>query len=115
MAIAVHNTQADYDHGNPFSWHAWSRLKTREIPAEQAEQVLKYGRVLKSPDARVRVVWQREIDFFRRKGVDLSACKGVHVVCALDGRVMTVYRKDDLFAESEGCGAVRARSLSRFR
>ena len=105
MAIAYTSTQAagvqnDGEQNPSFSWHAWARLKTRGITPEQAELVLKYGQMLKSPDARTRVVWQREIDFYRCRGVDLSECKGVHVVCALDGRVMTVYRKEDLYADS---------------
>lgn len=80
----------------PLSSHAWSRMCGRRIPADVVSAVLEHGRIVHVPGATVHVVGHREARSMRARGVDLGRAEGVHVVCAPDGTVLTVYRNQDL-------------------
>ena len=76
--------------------HAWQRMTSRGISSEAIRMALTYGRRLHLRGALYHVVGRREIDRHRRHGLDLSPAEGVHVVCSLDGRIVTVYRNRSL-------------------
>ncbi len=80
----------------PLSRHAEFRHATRGISRQAMAAVLDYGRVSHIRGAAVHAIGRREIAAMARKGVDLSEHDGLHVVCATDGTVITVYRNRDL-------------------
>ncbi len=72
--------------------HASQRSRARGIPTDAIEAVLEYGRHRAIRGADVFTLGWREIRFQARNGIDLSRWEGIEVVCAHDGRVLTVYR-----------------------
>jgi hypothetical protein len=46
--------------------------------------------------AVIHVIGRKEIEQYQRHSMDLSHCEGLHVICALDGVVVTTYRNRDL-------------------
>jgi hypothetical protein len=72
--------------------HAYRRMVGRCIPPRAVAQVLRYGREAYTRGAFVHVIGRREVAWFSRFGIDLTAYQGIHVVCSHDGAVMTVYR-----------------------
>lgn len=78
-----------------FTDHARSRMSARSVSADQIDLVLAFGRVVHTRGAQIHVIGYREVSRFRRRGVDLSRCEGLHVVCSPDGAILTVYRNRD--------------------
>ncbi len=78
------------------SAHARGRMQSRAIPREVVMRVLHHGRTVSIRGAELVVVGRREIREARRRGLDLAACGGVHVVVAGGGLVVTVYRNQSL-------------------
>ncbi len=72
--------------------HAEQRSRTRGIPTEAIEAALNYGQFRSTRGADVYTVGWRQVRFHAERGIDLSRWEGVEVVCARDGRVLTVYR-----------------------
>jgi hypothetical protein len=72
--------------------HAAHRSRTRGIPAEAIDAALTYGRFRAIRGADVYTIGWRQVRFYADRDVDLSRWEGVEVVCAHDGRVLTVYR-----------------------
>jgi len=72
--------------------HARRRSRVRGISTEAIEAVLDYGRHRTIRGADVFTLGWRDLRFHARNGIDLSRWEGVEVVCAHDGRVLTVYR-----------------------
>jgi hypothetical protein len=81
---------------HPLSWHAWCRLHARRLSGGAVEAALSCGRVVHVRGAAIHVIGRREVARWRRRGIDLSRFEGVHVVCAPDGSILTVYRNRDL-------------------
>jgi hypothetical protein len=75
--------------------HARGRSRSRGIPIEAIEAVLEYGRHRAIRGADVFTLGWREVRFQARNGIDLSRWEGVEVVCAHDGRILTVYRNNN--------------------
>lgn len=75
--------------------HAERRMYARGLCRSLLALVLRYGRRVHVRGALIRAVGRREVIRQRGRGVDLSVCEGLQVVCTGDGRVITVYRNRD--------------------
>jgi len=80
----------------PLSAHARKRMTARGISAEAVGMVLDHGRRTHVRGAVIHVVGRKEIARARSRGLDLAPFEGIHVVCASDGAIVTVYRNRDL-------------------
>lgn len=79
----------------PIHWtyHARRRSRTRGIPDAAIEAALDFGLMRSVRGADTFLLGWRQVDFYlERHGIDLSRWVGVEVICARDGRVVTVYR-----------------------
>ncbi len=76
--------------------HARSRAQSRCIPIHQIDLAFDWGREVRIRGARIFAVGRREVAEARRRGVDISAAEGIHVVCSNEGNVITVYRNRSL-------------------
>jgi hypothetical protein len=72
-----------------------------------------YGRVVYTRGAVIHAIGRNEIAYYAREGIDLTACDGIQVVCALDGVVLTVYRNRNFRGLRSGMGRGRNRRLKR--
>lgn len=81
---------------NLLTVHATLRSHGRRIPMDAIEAAFDFGRLVHVRGAEVYAIGRREVAEAERDGVDLSAYEGVHVICSVDGRVLTVYRNHDL-------------------
>lgn len=75
--------------------HATERMAQRGIPSEVVDTVIGYGRAVHTRGAVIHAVGRKEVERFRRDGIDLSDCEGVQVVCSTRGAIVTVYRNHD--------------------
>ncbi len=71
-------------------------MTARGISAEAVGMVLEFGRRSHVRAAVIRVVGRKEVALARDYGIDLAPFEGIHVVCASDGAIVTVYRNRDL-------------------
>lgn len=76
--------------------HAQRRMTARRISDVALEAVLTYGRVAFVRGAEIYAIGRKEVELYQRQGIDLTAFEGIHVVCSLNGAVMTAYRNRDL-------------------
>jgi hypothetical protein len=76
--------------------HANNRIDARGISRQSVAAAMDYGRELHTRGTVIYVIGRREINRLRRRGVDLSAHEGVHVVCGEQGQVVTAWRNRDL-------------------
>ena len=74
------------------SLHARDRSRSRGIPTEAIDAVVEFGKHRAIRGADVYTLGWREVRFHAQNGVDLSRWDGIEVVCAHDGRILTVYR-----------------------
>ncbi len=72
--------------------HARIRMDARSIPKRAVEMVLDHGRRVFIRGAELAVIGRKEIVWAKMQGLDLRDYNGIHVVCAEDGTVLTVYR-----------------------
>jgi hypothetical protein len=79
-----------------FTKHLVRRMDARRIRAQAVTAALEFGRAVHTRGASVRVIGRKEVEKWRRHGIDLSDCEGVQVVCSPDGAVLTTYRNRDL-------------------
>ncbi len=82
----------------PLTHHASRRCQTRHIPLAAIEAALLYGRHRHNRGADIYVLGWREVRRYSRRGHDLSRWRDVHVVCANNGNILTVYRNKNLRA-----------------
>lgn len=76
--------------------HAWERMSGRGLSPGAVRLVLDYGRTARVRGAVIYAIGRKEVEFYRRDGVDLSSVEGVQVVSTSTGSIMTVYRNRDL-------------------
>lgn len=81
---------------HPLTAHAIARMQQRSISQNTLEQVLTYGRTIRSRGATYRVIGHKEVDRFAPQGVDLRAASGIQVLLGHNGAVITTYRNHDL-------------------
>ncbi len=79
-----------------FTKHALQRQGARRISERAVLAALYYGRAIPARRGVIYAIGKREVALQVRQGVDLSPFEGIHVVCARDGAVVTVYRNRDL-------------------
>jgi hypothetical protein len=72
--------------------HAVDRCRSRGIPTEAIGTVIELGKHRAIRGADVYTLGWREVRFSAQHGIDLSRWEGIEVVCAHEGRVLTVYR-----------------------
>jgi len=72
--------------------HAADRCRTRGIPTEAIETVIGFGKHRAIRGADVYTLGWREVRSYAQHGIALSSWEGIEVVCAHEGRVLTVYR-----------------------
>lgn len=76
--------------------HALDQMNARRLSAEAVRLVLRYGRSSWTRGACIYAIGRKEVGRWRREGVDLAACEGIHIVTTADGAILTVYRNRDL-------------------
>lgn len=72
--------------------HARQRSRCRGIPTDAIEAAIDYGQHRAIRGADIYTLGWRQVRFHASRGLDLSHWEGVEVVCAHNGRVLTVYR-----------------------
>jgi hypothetical protein len=87
--------------------HAAARMTHRGIRTEVIELVMDYGRMVFTRGAVVFAIGRKEIERYLKDGIDLSICDGVHIVCSIDGAVLTVYRNRSFRGLRSGRGRGR--------
>ncbi len=95
MSAAIHDA-IDLHSEYSLTRHAWERMCGRGLSPSVVRLVLDYGRATHTRGATIFVVGRKEVERFKREGVELSAAEGVQVVCSETGAVLTVYRNRDL-------------------
>lgn len=76
--------------------HARSRAQQRSIREEQIDIALGYGACIKQPEGRRAYhLGRREIALARKAGVELEGLRGLTVVVARDGALITLIRSED--------------------
>ncbi|NOU32092.1 MAG: DUF4258 domain-containing protein [Polyangiaceae bacterium] len=75
--------------------HARARMTTRAISRIAVEAALEFGRCIEIRGAQIFAIGRREVERFRREGVELGDFEGTQVVVTGGGAVLTVYRNSD--------------------
>lgn len=75
--------------------HAYERMVTRSIPRIALEAALEFGRCVEIRGAQIFAIGRKEVEEYRREGVDLREFEGTQVVVTTSGAVLTVYRNSD--------------------
>lgn len=75
--------------------HAYERMTNRSISRMAIEAALEFGRCVEIRGAQIFAIGRKEVEKYRRDGVDLHQFEGTQVVATACGRVMTVYRNSD--------------------
>ena len=78
-----------------YTRHARKRMTARRISATALAAVLQYGRMVYVRGAKIHVIGRKEVQALLRKGIELADFEGIHVVCSIEGSVMTTYRNRD--------------------
>ena len=82
----------------PLTHHAWKRLSERGIGRLGLLAAFYFGREIleRGRGASILFIGRKEVARARRGGFDIKEYKGIHVVCSQDGRVITLYRNQEL-------------------
>ncbi len=75
--------------------HARARMTTRAISRTAIEAALEFGRCVDIRGAQIFAIGRREVESFRREGIELADFEGTQVVVTDGGAVLTVYRNSD--------------------
>ncbi|MBL9042735.1 MAG: DUF4258 domain-containing protein [Myxococcales bacterium] len=86
------NQRHEFMAGFHLTAHAHHRMRARGVSQTALQAVLIYGRMAYVRGAEVYAIGRKEVRRYAREGMDLSRFNGVQVVCAPDGRILTVYR-----------------------
>lgn len=70
-------------------------MVTRSISRTAIEAALEFGRCVEIRGAQIFAIGRKEVEKYRRDGIDLSEFEGMQVVVTASGAVMTVYRNSD--------------------
>ncbi len=80
----------------PLTRHAWQRLSQRGIGRDGLLAAFDFGREILDRGASILFIGRNEVARARKRGIDIRDHKGIHVVCAHDGQVITLYRNQEL-------------------
>lgn len=75
--------------------HAVRRMHERRISEAAVRTTLEHGRIVHVRGAAIHAIGHKEISRLQRRGIDLSHCEGIQIVCAPDGTILTAYRNRD--------------------
>lgn len=75
--------------------HAYGRMTTRSISRTAIAAALEFGRCVEIRGAQIFAIGRKEVEQYRRDGVELREFEGTQVVVTASGTVMTVYRNSD--------------------
>ena len=89
--------------------HARHRCHTRGIPESAVDAAIDFGHHFYARGADHYIIGWREVYDWAHHGIDLEPFRGVEVVCASGGQVLTTYRK----RRPNRLGRQRARLLRR--
>jgi len=95
MSTSIHRT-VHVDDYYAMTKHAWEQMCGRGLSPDKLRRALSFGRIAHARGATIYVVGRKEVERFRRKGIDLTDLEGIQVVCSEEGAIMTVYRNRDL-------------------
>ena len=71
-------------------------MRERRIPADAVKAAVLHGRVFHVRGAEIHAIGKKDVVRYLRRGVDLTAYEGTHIICSPDGCVvLTVYRNKD--------------------
>ncbi len=77
--------------------HLRRRMSRRWISADALVAVLAYGRTAHVRGAKIHVIGRKEVNRYRRQGIELDSFEGIHVVCtSTEEVVLTAYRNRNL-------------------
>ena len=80
------------------STHAQVRMQQRGISRGQLEQVLRFGRIVRSHGGTsFHVLGRKEARRFEQVDAWLTAAEGVHLLVSKENVVITVYRTNELW------------------
>jgi len=78
------------------SKHAQIRMSQRSIDVDKVQQVLTYGRMIRSRSAMFYVIGRKDIKKLGRAGIDARLLENIQVVVdERSNRILTVYRNED--------------------
>lgn len=72
--------------------HARARMATRSISRTAIEAAVAFGRCVSTRGAQIFAIGRKEVERYRRDGIDLGRFEGTQVVVSANGAVMTAYR-----------------------
>ncbi|NTX39165.1 hypothetical protein HUA78_32495 [Myxococcus sp. CA033] len=75
--------------------HAYELMITRSISRTAIEVALEFGRCVEIRGAQSFAIGRREVEKYRRDGIEPREFEGTQVVGMASGAVMTVYRNSD--------------------
>jgi hypothetical protein len=78
-----------------FTDHARIRISARRIPQKAVAMALLFGREMRMKGATFYAIGRKEVERFKKTGVELTCYEGIQVVCAEDDVVVTAYRNKD--------------------
>jgi hypothetical protein len=81
MEMTVKNSQTDLC-DLILSNHVIERMSQRSVSFEMIRQTVTYGRVFFEAGDVKYFIGYKEVLCFKKEGVDLSSCQGLHVICA---------------------------------
>lgn len=79
-----------------FSNHAIERMGHRHVSQTDIENVITFGRCVRTRGAIIYVVGSKEVKQQKLSGVNLDHCEAIHVLCSEDNKIITVYRNHNL-------------------
>jgi hypothetical protein len=95
--------------------HAAERMPRRSIRLVAVRAALRYGREVYTRGAFIYGIGYKEVDYYRREGIDLSAFVGVQVVCSPEGTILTTYRNRSFRGLRPGLGRRHGRKSGQRR
>lgn len=75
--------------------HAAERMRMRGVHPGALAATIAYGRLIHTRGADILAIGRKEVERYRREGIDLSRHEGLQAVLGEDGAVVTVYRNRD--------------------
>lgn len=77
------------------SKHASRRMSQRGLSPASINAALMFGRVAYVRGAELHAIGHKEVEHYRREGIELSDYEGVQVIFGNDGTIITAYRNSN--------------------
>ena len=76
--------------------HAWEQMSARSLCPTAIDAALQYGRVAHTRGAVIYAIGRKEVQCYKKHGIDLSDYESLQVVCSPDdGAILTIYKNRD--------------------